>query len=45
MGLFIVDKDHNELDVVQVSVDPRHLDEEIGQYAHHHHDSDRDESD
>ena len=43
MGLFIVDKDRNELDVVQVSVDPRHLDENIDQYTHHH-DSDHDES-
>lgn len=34
MGLFIVDKDHNELDVVQVSVDPDHLNESIGKYGH-----------
>lgn len=34
MGLFIVDKDHNELDVVQVSVDPDHLNESIGKYDH-----------
>jgi hypothetical protein len=44
MGLFIVDKERNELDVVQVSVDPRHIDENIGQYTQHH-DSDHDESD
>jgi len=43
MGLFIVDKDHDELDVVQVSVDPRNLDQSIGQYTHD--DSDHDESD
>jgi hypothetical protein len=24
--------------VVQVSVDPKHLDDDIGQYRHHHHD-------
>jgi len=36
MGLFVVDKDGNELDVVQVSVDPKHLDDDIGQYTHHH---------
>jgi hypothetical protein len=35
MGLFIVDKDGSELDVVQVSVDPDHLNHEIGQYTHH----------
>lgn len=44
MGLFIVDKEQSELNVVQVSVDPRHLDDEIGEYTHHH-DSDHDESD
>lgn len=35
MGLFVVDKDGNEMDVVQVSVDPKHLDDDIGQYRHH----------
>lgn len=35
MGLFIVDKDGNELDVVQVSVDPDHLNKEVGRYTHH----------
>ena len=44
MGLFIVDKDHDELDVVQVSVDPRNLNDSIGQYTHHH-DNRPDESD
>ena len=38
MGLFVVDKDHNEMDVVQVSVDPRHIDDDIGNYTHHRHD-------
>jgi hypothetical protein len=42
MGMFVVDKDANELDVVQVSVDPKHLDDDIGKYGHHHHDSDND---
>jgi hypothetical protein len=37
-GLFVVDLDGNEMDVVQVSVDPRHLDDDIGHYSHHHHD-------
>ena len=32
MGLFVVDLDGNEMDVVQVSVDPDHLNESIGQY-------------
>lgn len=39
MGLFMVDKDHGELDVVQVSVDPDHLDEQIGHYSHHRDDT------
>ena len=34
MGMFIVDKDGNEMDVVQVSVDPDHLNESIGKYDH-----------
>jgi len=40
MGLFVVDMDLNEMDVVQVSVDPKHLDDDIGQYTHHHEKSD-----
>ena len=32
MGLFVVDLDGHELDVVQVSVDPDHLNESIAQY-------------
>jgi len=44
MGLFVLDKDGNEMDVVQVSVDPKHLDDDIGHYTHHH-DSDADSSD
>ena len=39
MGLFVVDKDGSEMDVVQVSVDPRHVNEEIGHYTHHEHDA------
>jgi hypothetical protein len=34
MGLFILDLDGRELDVVQVSVDPDHLHETIGKYNH-----------
>lgn len=37
MGLFIVDKSNNEMDVVQVSVDPRHFDDNIQHYSHHNH--------
>ena len=44
MGLFVLDKEGNEMDVVQVSVDPKHLDDDIGHYTHHH-DSDIDSSD
>ncbi len=35
MGLFIIDHSHGDLDVVQVSVDPDHLNESIGKYGHH----------
>lgn len=38
MGLFILDKDHNELNVVQISVDPAHIDDDINRYSHHHGD-------
>jgi hypothetical protein len=38
MGLFIVDSEGHEMDVVQVSVDPDHLDESIGHYGHRHGD-------
>jgi hypothetical protein len=36
MGMFIVDKNDDELDVVQVSVDPDHLNESISKYDHQH---------
>ena len=49
MGLFVVDLDGGEMDLVQVSVDPNHLNESIGKYEHHHQDDldkgDGDESD
>ena len=38
MGLFIVDLDGGEMDLVQLSVDPNHLNESIGKYEHHHDD-------
>ncbi|MGB7546184.1 MAG: hypothetical protein WBM14_00410 [Terracidiphilus sp.] len=40
MGLFVLDLDGHELDVVQVSVDPDHLNDSIGYYEHHHSDDD-----
>lgn len=40
MGLFIVDFDGHGLDVVQISVDPDHLNETIWRYKHHHRESD-----
>jgi hypothetical protein len=43
MGLFVLDLDGHELDVVQVSVDPNHLNENLGHYGHHHRQSDADE--
>lgn len=36
MGMFIVDKNGREMDVVQLSVDPDHLNQSIGQYGHSH---------
>jgi hypothetical protein len=44
MGLFVLDLDGHEMDVVQVSVDPNHLNESIGKYDHHHRDNDSDRS-
>lgn len=40
MGLFVLDLDGQEMDVVQVSVDPHHLNENLGKYEHHHHEDD-----
>jgi hypothetical protein len=45
MGLFVLDKESNELDVVEVSVDPDHLDDDIGHYRHHHDAPDHDVDD
>ncbi len=45
MGLFVVDAECNELNVVQVSVDPEHLDDDIGHYRHHPADRDDDSND
>jgi hypothetical protein len=48
LALLIVDRDGGGLNVVQVSVNPAHFDDEIGQYRHSHHnqhDSDASDSD
>lgn len=45
MGLFILDLDGMELDVVQVSVDPDRLNETILKYKHHDHGSEAGDGD
>ncbi len=46
MGLFVVDLDGNEMNVVQVSVDPDYVADKIDDYAPHHgHPSSHDVSD
>ena len=40
MGLFVIDADGHDLNVVQVSVNPDHLNETINRYDHHSHDWD-----
>jgi hypothetical protein len=45
MGLFVLDLDGHEMDVVQVSVDPNHLNESLGKYEHHHRDDDSENTD
>lgn len=42
MGLFIVDSESGEMDIVQVSVNPDRLNESIGKYSHHRWDDDDD---
>jgi hypothetical protein len=42
MGLFVLDKNGNEMDVVQISVDPEHLNEKIDHYGHHPQESGQD---
>jgi hypothetical protein len=44
MGVFIIDEDGHDLNVVQVSVNPDHLNETISRYDHHNHDWDTDGS-
>ena len=45
MTMLVVDLSGHEIDVVQVSVDPSHLDDDIGHYRHHHDKPDGSESD
>jgi hypothetical protein len=45
MGLFIVDLDGNEMDVVQLSVDPDHLNQSINKYKRHDGDDDNSDHD
>ncbi len=40
MGLFVVDLNNKEMDVVQVSVDPNHLNENLDRYEHRHRNGD-----
>lgn len=37
MAMLIVDLDGHEMDVVQVSVDPNHLDDDMSPFHHRHH--------
>jgi hypothetical protein len=47
MGMFVLDLDGHELDVVQISVNPDRLNQKIGEYEHRHtrHDDGRDKRD
>jgi hypothetical protein len=44
MSMFVVDLDGSEMDVVQVSVDPRHLNDQIGSYEHRRSNNDGNDS-
>lgn len=35
MGMFVLDADGHDLNVVQVSVDPNHLNQTVNKYGHH----------
>ncbi len=37
MGLFVLDASGHEMNVVQVSVDPAHLNDKLNEYQHHSH--------
>lgn len=42
MGMFVLDASGHELNVVQVSVDPNHLNVKLDEYRHHVHQGDGD---
>jgi hypothetical protein len=44
MGMFVVDLDGHELDVVQLSVNPDQLNDQLGKYEHHQRESAKDEN-
>ena len=39
VGMLVVDLDQNDLDVVQIAVNPDHLMEQLDEHRHKHHDS------
>jgi len=43
MGLFVIDGDGHDLNVVQVSVNPDHLNDTLNRYDHRNHDGDGDD--
>lgn len=45
MEIFVLDLNGHELDVIQASVDPDHLNESIAKYDHHRSNDDDEESD
>lgn len=45
MGMFVVNLDGNEMNIVQVSVDPKHLDDDVNRYTHHLDAGDKDTDD
>lgn len=42
MGLFVLDADGHDLNIVEVSVDADHLNESVNRYEHHHEHGDPD---
>jgi hypothetical protein len=41
VGMLVVDLDHRELDLVQISMNPDQLMKEAREHTHHHHDDDK----
>jgi len=44
VGMMVVDLDHNELDVVEISMNPSQLMKQAREHSHHHHDADNSDS-